>query len=54
MTQWRVGAAGATGLDYGVLPVVLRINRVPRDEWPDLFEGIRTMESAALEQMHSE
>ena len=50
-TQWRVGMAGATGLDYGVLPVVLRLNRVPRDEWPDVFEGIRTMESAALDEM---
>ena len=50
-TQWRVGMAGATGLDYNVLPTVFRLNRVPRGEWQDVFEGIRTMESAALEEM---
>lgn len=44
-TQWRFSHYGATGLDYGVLPVVLRLVGVPRDEWPDVFEGIQVMET---------
>jgi hypothetical protein len=51
-TQWRVGAGGATGLDYGVLPVVLRLSGVPRAEWPDVFDGLRIMEEAALDHIH--
>lgn len=50
-TQWRVGMAGATGLDYGALPEVLRMSGIARGEWPDIFEGIRIMEDAALELM---
>lgn len=50
-TQWRVGANGATGLDYTALPVVLRMNAAPRSEWPELFECIRVMEGAALEKI---
>lgn len=50
-TQWRVGMAGATGLDYGSLPVVFRMVQVPRCDWQDVFEGIRAMESAALDEM---
>lgn len=47
-TQWRVGAAGATGLDYTALPAVLRMRDVPRDEWPDLFEQLQIIETEAL------
>lgn len=50
-TQWRIGMAGATGLDYGAIEVALRLQRVPRAEWPQLFEDIRTMEGAALAAM---
>lgn len=50
-TQWRVGMAGATGLDYGALPEVLRMSGVPRSKWPEIFESIRVMEDAALEAM---
>jgi hypothetical protein len=50
-TQWRSGPAGLTGLDYGVLPTVMRMVGVPRPKWPDVFDGIRTMEDAALERM---
>lgn len=48
-TQWRVGMRGATGLDYAVLPVVLRMRGIARADWPDTFYGIRVMESAALD-----
>lgn len=52
-TQWRVGMSGPTGLDYAVLPTVLRLAAVPRAEWADTFECIRVMEVAALEKMRS-
>lgn len=47
-TQWRVGFSGATGLDYTALPIVLRMQRVPRGEWDDAFECLRVMEAEAL------
>jgi hypothetical protein len=47
-TQWRMGVNGATGLDYAVLPVVLRLQRVPRADWAEVFEGLRVMEAEAL------
>jgi hypothetical protein len=53
-TQWRVGMAGATGLDYGVLPAVLRLTGVPVKERSQAFEGIRVMEDAVLDMMRSQ
>ncbi len=50
-TQWRVGLSGPTGLDYNVLPTVLRLNAVPRKDWPDIFADLRVLEAAALETM---
>lgn len=50
-TQWRVGFGGATGLDYSTLPIVLRMNAVPRKDWSDIFECVRIMEETALEAM---
>lgn len=50
-TQWRVGMAGATGLDYGVLPTVMRLWRVPVEDRAEVFAGVRVMESAVLEMM---
>lgn len=47
-TQWRVGPAGATGLDYAALPAVLRLSGVPRDQHHDTFQALRTMEREAL------
>lgn len=50
-TQWRVGAAGATGLDYNpLLHKMDRMNLEPA-EYEVLEEDIRTMELAALEAM---
>lgn len=51
-TQWRVGMSGATGLDYAALPVVMRLAGIPAKDRADVFEGIRTMEDAALTKMH--
>ena len=50
-TQWRTGFSGATGLDYGALPTVLRLAGVPRADWPALFDDIRVMERGALHLM---
>lgn len=52
-TQWRVGFHGRYGLDYNALPNVLRLMAVPEADWPEVFEGIRTMEGAALEVIHT-
>ncbi|WP_454710950.1 DUF1799 domain-containing protein [Cupriavidus nantongensis] len=53
-TQWRVGVGGPVGLDYNALPFVMRMQGVPPDEQPDLFESIRVMERAAMEEMSEE
>ena len=53
LTQWRTGVGGATGLDYGVMPDVMRMTMVPRREWPQVFEDIRIMEDAGLEAMRA-
>jgi len=50
-TQWRVGACGATGLDYGALPGVMRLCGVPAGERQSIFRDIRDMENEALRVM---
>lgn len=56
-TQWRVGMAGATGLDYLPLMRVLDVECVDqhghpdRALWRDTFDAVCVIESAALEQM---
>lgn len=54
VTQWRVGPAGPTGLDYAALEPTLRLMAVPADDWPELFEDVQTMERAALEEIRRE
>ncbi|KER01515.1 DUF1799 domain-containing protein [Photorhabdus temperata] len=51
-TQWRVGAAGATGLDYNVLHSVMDLIGV--NDRATVFNDIRVMEREALIIMHSE
>ena len=43
-TQWRMSG----GMDYSVLPVVLRMQSVPRSDWSDTFECLRVMEGEAI------
>lgn len=50
-TQWRVGASGATGLDYAALPFVMRTLKVPPGDRAQVFDDVRVMESAALAKM---
>ena len=52
-TQWRVregaGALRLQGLDYAGIPGVLRMMGIARRDWPETFDALRVMESAALE-----
>lgn len=50
-TQWRTGAGGATGLDYGVLPTVMKLAGIPAKDRPRVFQDIRVMESEAIAVM---
>lgn len=57
-TQWRYRPAGMggsvpAGLDYGVVPDVLRLLGLKRKRWPVVFEQLRVMELAALEVMRA-
>lgn len=47
-TQWRTAPGGIIGLDYSVLPFVLKNTGVQRADWPQVFSDIRVMEAAAL------
>nr|DAH83268.1 MAG TPA: protein of unknown function DUF1799 [Caudoviricetes sp.] len=46
-----MGAGGASGLDYQVLPTVLRIFDIKRKQWRDIFDCIRIMEMEAMRAM---
>ena len=50
-TQWRVGMAGATGLDYAALTAVMDFHGIPAKKRRRLFDDIRLMEAEALEVM---
>ncbi|MDR6394628.1 DUF1799 domain-containing protein [Herbaspirillum seropedicae] len=50
-TQWRTGMGGVQGLDYGVLPSVLRLMEIPESQWKSLFSDLRVMEMAVLEML---
>ena len=52
-TQWRIGMAGPTGLDYAALPMALRMIGAARADWQQLMADVRVMESAALQAMRS-
>lgn len=52
-TQWRIGPSGPTGLDYTALPAVMRLSGVQPADRADVFSGIQTMESAALDMMYA-
>ena len=51
-TQWRIGFGGPTGLDYAVIPDVLKLHQIPDADWRDVFDSIRVMERVALEVMN--
>lgn len=51
-TQWRVGYGGAYGLDYTPIPAVMDLLGI--DDRKYAFEGLRVMESVALDEMHKD
>ena len=56
-TQWNKlavfdGPPRYIGIRYEVIPMVMRNKRVKRDAWPDVFEGLQIIESAALAELN--
>lgn len=51
-TQWRVGAGGPVGLDYGVIFHELDRAGVAGDAFDEMMASIRVIESAALEAIN--
>lgn len=50
-TQWNVGMGGRCGLRYEALyPLLDRATDTP-ERWQELFDDVRIMEYAALQQM---
>ena len=49
-TQWRVGAGGATGLDYVAVKWVMGLMKIKKKY--EVLHAIRTMESSALKTMN--
>lgn len=47
-TQWRVGLAGATGLDYGTVIEVMALMGVRKRERLETLDKVRVMEAEAL------
>lgn len=47
-TQWRIGAIGATGLDYVALPAVMCLLGIPKKSRQTVFQDLRVMEAEAL------
>lgn len=53
-TQWRIGTAGRTGLDYAALAEVWQRLKVPEEQRDAVFLDLQVIEDAALEAMHEE
>lgn len=53
-TQWRVGPGGPTGLDYSALSEVWRRMKTPPADRDGVFEDLRILEDAALQEMRKE
>lgn len=51
-TQWRMGPSGPVGLDYTVIPLVMRARGIDKAAFPEVFDGLQVMEAAALEAIH--
>jgi hypothetical protein len=51
-TQWRVGAAGATGFDYNIMHHKLDRMRLGAEEYEQVTDDIRFMEFEVLSVMN--
>ncbi|PIJ49199.1 MULTISPECIES: DUF1799 domain-containing protein [unclassified Erwinia] len=49
-TQWRTGMNGVTGLDYNVLPWLMKVHGI--DDEASALNDIRVMEASALRTIH--
>ncbi|PCM83481.1 DUF1799 domain-containing protein [Enterobacter cloacae] len=49
-TQWRTSVGGVTGLDYNVLPWMMKIHGI--DDEAGALQDVRVMEAAALRTIH--
>ena len=47
-TQWRVGMAGPTGLDYAGVRAVMDLQAIPSDAHPALFQDLQALEREHL------
>lgn len=52
LTQWNIGMNGAIGLRYEALPLVLEMHGVVADQRREVFDGLRVMERAAVQQIN--
>lgn len=50
-TQWVVGMNGPTGLSYPGIEACMRLYQIPKKKRPRLFDLIRAMEQATLEEL---
>ena len=51
-SQWYVGAAGATGLNYLVLLALMARMKLSDEDHDDLFADLQVLERAALDAMN--
>lgn len=53
-TQWRVGMAGRTGLDYPACQAAVdaQRDRLQLPAWSEVFSGLQTIEHAMLSAEH--
>lgn len=49
LTQWRMGASGPIGMDYGAMPIVERRMGLSPERAEAAFPDLQVMEAAALE-----
>ncbi len=52
--NWNMGMGGPTGIRYESFREVRAALGVKKSQWPELFDQIRIMESAALQELHKE
>ncbi|MEN4918267.1 DUF1799 domain-containing protein [Achromobacter spanius] len=53
-SQWRIGMAGATGLDYAVMFHKMDRMGLTPERYEELEEQMRVLEHAALDEMSKE
>ncbi|MBT2326128.1 DUF1799 domain-containing protein [Variovorax paradoxus] len=52
--SWNMGPNGPTGLRYETFRELRLVRGVRAADWPAMFEALRVLEQAALEEIHKE